>query len=193
MLAVTRELVLGHLAELSTLVNKYGDRQAYVQEVLAWCMRVEQSLGRVRSPLASLVAAERGRILATPDGLRDPEVKDESNKRKVTGAMAAVALGRVEGALRGKVAEIDAHFDSLREKLASFLGAVSVKQPIPLPPPVGHEREAWIRRVWSSLGSHAETRALYSYLNAAMAPQDRIYLLDDVLTHLIEGDAPPPD
>jgi len=187
MLAATRQLVMQRLDEVPRLVDRFSRREAQTPEVLEWFSRVEQVLTRLRSPLASMVASERGRVVATPDGLHDPEVREQASGRKALRAMTAVSLSRVERALREMVGEIDHKLDSLREKLASFLAAASGSVPIPLPPECASERQRWLHQVWATLGASPETRSLYAYLNASMSSSDRFYLLDDVLTQMLDS------
>ena len=187
MLSVTREKLLSHLCELSGIVDSFAKRDVYVQGVLAWMSRVEQTLQQVRSPMASAMAAERGRILAVADGLRDPEIAEAGSVRKAERATTALALSRVESILRSRVDMIDQQLEMMREKMTSFLAAASVDVPIPLPPT--EPRVLWLQKVWGVLGHHPGTGALFAYLNASLTRHDRMYLLDQILEDLLSGPA----
>lgn len=187
MLAYTRETLLGHLQQTSRLVDLYQQHEAsFVAEVVAWMACVEESLGQLRLPLVSLVAAERARILSVGDGYRDPALVGERlTARMASRAVASLALTRVQEELRRKVTAIDAQFDAWREKMAQLLAIASVKAPIPLPPSEPHD--AWLTTVWKGLDVNGEVQGMYRYLGAAMASGDRMYLLDEVLGKLIEA------
>ena len=189
MLALTREQLVEHLQEASALVDRYARNDwEFPTRVTAWMTEVETTLGRLRSPLVSLVAAERGKITAVDDGFRDPEIEGV-NQRKALKATATLALGRVEAALRDEIHRIDARFDEMRERLAQLLALASTSAPIPLPPT--EPRQAWLDLVWSGLAVNGETRSLYSYLGAALAPSDRTYLLDEMIRNLLGAQATP--
>ena len=187
MLAYTREKILGHLQETSRLINLYQQRDAsFTPEVVAWMVRVEESLCQLRLPLTSLVAAERARILSVADGYRDPSLATERlTYRGASRAVASLSLTRVQEELRRKVAGIDSLFDAWHEKMAQLLAIASVKAPIPLPPT--DPRDAWLATVWKGLNVNGEVQGMYRYLGSAMAPSDRIFLLDEVLTNLIDA------
>lgn len=189
MLAFTREQLVEHLQAASGLVDRYARNDwEYPSRVTEWMSDVENTLGKVRSPLVALVAAERARITAVHDGFREPDLEG-INVRKSQKATASLALGRVEAALRDEVRRIDARFDEMRERIAQLLALASTSTPIPLPPT--EPRQAWLDRVWSGLAPNGETRSLYSYLGAALTPSDRSYLLDEMLRNLLDAQATP--
>jgi hypothetical protein len=185
MLVYTREKILGHLQETPALIDRYQRRDpAFPAAVLAWLAAIEETLGQLRLPLASLVAAERGRILAVGDGYRDPALLDERlTPRMATRAVASLALSRVQQALSARLAEIDAQFAAWREKMSQFLAIATTKVPIPLPPT--EPRDAWLASVWKGLNVNGEVQGMYRYLGAAMQPADRLFLLDEVLGNLL--------
>lgn len=187
MLAYTREKIVDHLLETSRLVDCYQRRDpSFPAKVAGWLAEVEKSLTQLRLPLASLAATERGRILAVGGGFRDPAFAAEPmSQRKATVAVAALALGRVQEELRNKVTEIDASFDAWREKMAQFLAIATTKAPIPLPPT--EPRDVWLANVWKGLNVNGEVQGMYRYLGAAMQPNDRLFLLDDVLSNLLNA------
>lgn len=187
MLAYTRERIIGHLQEASRLVDLYQRREpSFPAAVVAWLAGVEESLGQLRLPLTALVASERGRIIAVGDGFRDPAlVTERTTPRKATLAVAVLALTRVQEELRRKVAEIDGQFDAWREKMAQFLAIATTKAPIPLPPT--EPRDAWLATVWKGLNVNGEVQGMYRYLGAALQPNDRLFLLDEVLGNLLNA------
>lgn len=188
MLAITREKVLEHLREVPRLADLYRDRDpAFRERVLDWLSQVEESLGRLRNPLASRAAAERTTILAVADGLREPGIDGSVSVRKATRATVSLALRRVEEALRELVESTDRKLDEGREKMTQLLAVATAAQPIPLPPT--EPRQAWLEKVWRSLETSNGTQGMYAYLNAALRPSDRLYLLDEIVTNLVQSAA----
>lgn len=186
MLAYTREKILGHLQETPGLTDLYQRHEpSFPSAVVAWLAGVEDSLSQLRLPLASLVAAERGRILAAGDGFRDPAIPERMTPRKATVAVAALSIGRVQEELRRKVAEIDGKFDAWREKMAQLLAVATAAAPIPLPPT--DPRDIWLATVWKGLNANGETQGMYRYLGAAMQPNDRLFILDELLGNLLNA------
>jgi hypothetical protein len=191
MLAITREKVLEHLREVPRLADLYRDRDpAFRERVLDWLSQVEQSLGRLRNPLASRAAAERTTILAVADGLREPGIDGSVGLRKATRATVSLALRRVERALRELVETTDRKLDEGREKMTQLLAVATTAKPIPLPPT--EPRQAWLEKVWRSLETSNGTQGMYAYLNAALRPSDRLYLLDEIVTNLVRSAAAEP-
>lgn len=184
MLAITRQLLLGHLLEIRELVDAYARRDAFVPDVLRWLQRTESTLQRLRSPLSSLVATQRAQILAVGDGLSEPTVvRVGRSARRTERAVTAIALRHIEEALRTRLMEIDHKLEDAREKMVSFLAAASKN--VAIPPPTG-DRTAWLHATWRALGAGRETGALHTYLDALLTSTDRDYLLDDVLSNLLE-------
>jgi len=187
MLAYTREKLLEHLRETTLLVDLYQRREpSFPAAVVAWLVKVEETLLQLRLPLSSLVAAERARILAVGDGYRDPVlVSERITPRKATLAVASIALGRVQDELRRKVAEIDSQFDAWREKMAQLLAIATTKSPIPLPPT--EPRDVWLAAVWKALDVNGEVQGMYRYLGTALQQSDRLFLLDELLGNLLNA------
>ncbi|BDV41898.1 hypothetical protein GURASL_08210 [Geotalea uraniireducens] len=191
MLLYTRERLLAHLQDTGSLIDLYQHRDPrFSERVVAWLGDLEQSLAQLRLPLVALVAAERGRILAAADGYRESAVGGERlSTRRVTLAVASLALDRVQNEVRRVIADIDAKFDTWREKMAQFLAIATTKAPIPLPPT--EPRDAWLATVWAGLNVNGEVQGMYRYLGAALRPTDRLHLLDEVIGNLLDSLPPP--
>ena len=185
MLFVTREKITIHLMEVGALVDLYQQKDpVFVERVISWLNRVEQSLQQFRNPLASFVAGERGKIIACKDGLREDKVEGAKlSTRKHMSATASLALSRCEEMLRAQVVDIDTKFDACREKMSQLLAVSSMQNPIPLPPT--EPRQHWLRTVWSGLGRAEEAKGMFGYLNAMMSPSDRLHLLDELLRNML--------
>lgn len=187
MLVITRELLVQRLLELPTLATAYKDQDAWLSDhVLAWLRVVEDTLLRLRHPLAGFVSVQRSKLLAARDGYREPGVYAEHvSQRKVERVATVLAMGEVEAALQRVIAETDARLDGLREKMVQLLAVSSTTNPIPLQN--GESRDVWLHDVWESVGAIRETRSMYNYLNAATTQNDIAVLLGDVLGNLLGG------
>lgn len=184
MRTILREKIIELLQELPHIVNVYSSHGSYSARALQWLESVEKTLLNLRSPLASQVAVERGRILAVKDGLLNKEIISEKvSANKAIKATTTYTLIRVEESLRTQVKKIDQQFNDLKEKMASYLAAVTAEVSIPLPPT--EPRQEWLKRVWKLLGAHKDTQALYNYLNCSLTIHDRLDLLDDLLSNLL--------
>jgi len=185
MLLMTREKITSHLLELGGLVDLYQQRDpVFVERVVKWLSRLEEGLSQLRSPLAAFVASERGKILASHDGLRDPQIMGAKlSIRKASMATASLILSRTEEVLRSAVVEIDKKFDTWREKMSQLLALASMKHPVPLPPT--EPRQQWLKKVWVQLGKSEEAIGMHVYLNAVMTQSDRLYLLDELIQNML--------
>jgi hypothetical protein len=191
MLIFIREKLVEHLQQSTNLVQLYQNRDGlFAEAVLNWLAATEETLSQLRHPLISLVAAERARILAARDGFREPSLGSARiTARKAMSAIAALAIDRVQADLRGAINTVDLRLDAMREKMAQLLAVATTKTPIPMPPT--DPRELWLSKVWSGLNVNGDTQGMYRYLCAALTSSDRLQILDEVLTNLIEGLQPP--
>ncbi|MGD8539601.1 MAG: hypothetical protein PVI66_12875 [Candidatus Aminicenantes bacterium] len=184
MRAVLREKITELLQELPHIVNTYASYGPYSASAIQWLESVEKTLLNFRSPLASQVAVERSRILAVKDGMVGKDVVSEKvSKNKAIRAVTTYTLIRVEESLRDQVEKIDQQLKELKEKMASYLAAVTAEVAIPLPPT--EPRLEWLRKIWKLLGEHKNTQALYNYLNCSLTMNDRLDLFDDLLSNLL--------
>jgi len=187
MLAATREILLAKLLTLPELIDAYHRNDVdFAARANRWLQELEQSLMQLRSPLASTVANQRARIVSAMDGYSDALVGNERiSRRKAVNITASLALGEAEKALAARIGAIDQKFDGWREKLAQFVSVASGSVPVPLPPT--DPRVLWLKEIWLSWQTVHETRAMYTYLNTAMATGDRLYLLGELLDNQLNG------
>ena len=187
MLALTREKLVTHLQKTPSLVDMYQQRNpAFVEKTVTWLAELEQILLQVRSPLASHVAAERGRILAVFDGYRDGQISTKRvTRRKASLATTMLVLGQVDTSIQKVLDDIDGKFAIWREKMAQFIAVATNSHPIPLPPT--EPRQAWLREVWRQFAVTNETQGMYNYLNTVMSRSDRLYILDELVGNLLSG------
>ncbi|MDF1800190.1 MAG: hypothetical protein P1V81_13505 [Planctomycetota bacterium] len=185
MQTLIRETLLGHLQEITTLADGYAGGD-FAGGTMAWLKAVEDSLGKLRHPQASLAAAERARVAAAGDEPSDAAEPCRRSRRKHARWVAREALGRVEERLREEVLAIDARFAELRDKLAQAVAMAHAQDPLPLPPT--QPREAWLRAAWRHCRGVANVAPLLLSLEAALKPMDRLNLLDDVLNNVLASE-----
>ena len=179
-----RERLTESLLAVPSLIDRHRQWDGgFIVGVEAWCADLEDVLGRLRNPLVSLVAAQRGAIRAAADA--DPSEGKRRSRARAERAAALEALQRVEEAIRARVQAIDEELRPLREKLIQFLAVSSARVPIPLPPPP--PRTPWLRELWPKLMVGDELRNMYAFLSAALPEADRLALLDEVLDQLLSG------
>lgn len=184
MLALTREKCLSHLLEVPNLVQLYQNRDPiFVERTIEWLSTIEKTLSQLRHPFASYVAVERGKILAVADGYQETQVaSNQQSKRKLKFATTLVVLCDVESELQNIVTEIDKQFQVWQEKMVQFLAIASSKQAIPLT--VSAAKNEWLSEVWAMLKPLDNTQSMYNYLNFAMKPPDRLYILAALMENI---------
>jgi hypothetical protein len=184
-LTVLREELLGHLSQLPSVFDLYTNNDsAFVTQALNWLSSAEATLLKFRNPNAALLATERGHILTAKDGYCDPAiVVKEKSLRKAIRATTSVCLARAESALREQVNSINQQLAPERLKMAQLLSVVSAINPIPLPPTEPYTN--WLQSVWNNLLVNGDTKPMHAYLSATLAPVDRLYLLDELLTNML--------
>lgn len=178
-----RARLIDALSAVPGLVDRHASWDgSFVPAVLQWCRDVEAVLASLRSPLVSLVAAERARIGAAGE---PAEGERRGGRSRAQRAAALAAMGPIEAALRARVEAIDAELLPVRDKLIQFLAVSSARQPIPFPPPA--PRLEWLRKVWPTLLVADDMRNMYAYLSAALPESDRLALLDETIEQLLSG------
>lgn len=186
----TRERLMQHILEVSDLSTLYRDQPSvYCAKVASWMEDIEETLGKLRHPLAGKVAAERGRIQGVSDGVRDPMVSLEMKRpRQIQRAMAAQSLATIQDLLFHYMEETDLKFRDMEQRMAQLLAVASSVDPIPARS-VGETRESWVRRVWSQLCGIQEAKAMVDFLRASLKPYDLNYLLGETLSNLMNNQA----
>jgi hypothetical protein len=191
MLVYTREVMLARLLLVPELINLYQAQDGgFVAAVLQWMNDTEGALKRLRHPLASMCSSQRARVLAALDGVMEGGDARGASGRKAARAAVALCLSHVEGALRQRVAELDSQLHAASEKMAQLLALGSAQHPLPLPPTEPHSQ--WVRQVWLQLGQVPETRNLHGYLGALLSADDRVAVLSDALSQLLDALPTPP-
>ncbi|MDT0305794.1 hypothetical protein RM780_02295 [Streptomyces sp. DSM 44917] len=185
MLSATRHMLTAHLLDLPRVLDRYAAADpAFVGEALAWLSSVEQTLLKLRRPLAGQVASARGRILGAKDGYRpNGAVSSGTTPRQAQRAVTAAALTETDNALRDIITGIDTRLDGYREKIAQLLAVASHARP--LPTPGDQPRDPWLRSLWSDLATTPDTAGMHAYLKAALAPGDALDLLGELVDNLL--------
>ncbi len=186
MLAYTREKLLDKLQLTPAILDLYQQQNpSFASEVLSWLSSVEEVMSRLRLSQASQITVEKGKVLAVMAGIPDQSFAvHRLSQRKLVQASALFSLGRAQEAVQQKIQNIDQQFEIWREKMAQYLAIATSRVPIPLPP--SEPREAWLKSVWSLLNINGETQNMYRYLNTALQPADRNYLLSQLLDNLLQ-------
>ena len=182
MLAMTRQVLIDLLLEIPALVDRYQAQDpGFVPAAVSWMERAETDLGRLRHPAAAFVAARRSLVLAASDGHRLPGV-DAPSGRKAVRASAAVLLSEIEHELQRNTEQIDDRFGEMTERMAQLVAVAMAGGVIP---DRREPREAWLRDAWASLDAGNGSQGLHQFLQAQMAPADRLFVLDDVLANAL--------
>jgi len=187
MLALTRERIVAHLQQVAQLIDVYQRRDpTFVDKTVTWLSELEEMLLQLKNPLASFVAVERGKVLALSDGYRNGDsIASGTSKRRAGYATTVVVLGEVESALLDMLKDIDIKFGSWREKMAQFLAVATAGAPISLPD--SGPTQSWLQSVWEELPVSAETGNMYNYLNTVMTLTDRLYILEELISNLLNA------
>ncbi|MDF7800248.1 hypothetical protein P4C99_12290 [Pontiellaceae bacterium B1224] len=194
MQAYTREKLLSHLQGLTELSNLYKERSVdYPIRVIQWMQDLEETLGKLRSPLSGFVAAERGKVIASVDGYCDPYIQPAGSgrsSRRNRQATAALGVANVQERLQQTIEHIDHRFEEVREKIAQLLAVVSAQSPIPMPQE-GESRSGWHERVWQQLPTNGNTQGMVEYLRTSLKHSDLLYVLGETLDNLVENAGSP--
>jgi hypothetical protein len=188
-LAIERERLLDRLLALKAVTDLYEARDPdFPAASVAWLEETSQALGKLRHPLASLAVAEKGRLLAAADGLREPDVRGEkTTHRQAQRAGAAVALARTEARLRDALERVNATLAGYEEQIANLVAYAASKQP--LPQQGDRLREVWLREIWRALAVDGDGRTAQTqlFLASRLTWLDRLYVLGNVVDKLFDA------
>lgn len=191
MLAIERERLLDRLLALKAVSDLYEARDpTFPGASVAWLEETAVALGKLRHPLAGFAAAEKGRLLAVADGLRDPDLhREKTTPRQAQRAGAAVALSRAEARIREALERVDATLAGYEEQLANLVAYAASKQL--LPAQGDGTREAWLRGIWGALAVDGDGRTHQTrvFLASRLTWVDRLYLLGNVMDKLLDAPA----
>lgn len=97
--------------------------------------------------------------------------------RKALRAAGAMALVRVEEALRAELVGLEARLDDLREKMTQLLAVHATHTAITLSKT--SPRAAWLNTLWSSMGKLPEATGMHRYLEVSLSHADRMCLVTE--------------
>ncbi|MCA9690038.1 MAG: hypothetical protein KC636_10550 [Myxococcales bacterium] len=192
-LCVRVEQLRDHLTAVGPLLDRHerGDLD-FPTKASAWLREAEATLTSLRLPEdAAALASLRAEITKAGEVARaggDAAVSPRALARRARVTAAADALAQASARLRERVLEASARLEHFEEKLIEAMTAAVLVDLIPLPPTRPWER--WLARAWQGLVTHAATRPTAAYMGAALRSPDRLYLLDRVLTRLLEVELP---
>ncbi len=189
MLSVVREQLNEHLLRLPAVIDLYAANDAsFIARAHDWIRDTEQRLQALRSPRASLLAAERGKLVAANEAR--PDGAGRATTRKHARNVASEVLSVCEASVREAIADADRRLDDARTRMAQLIAVASSKQPIPLPPT--EPRTAWLSKIWTSMAQVPEAAGMVAFIGTTMRRVDVLYLLDDLLSNLLENTPPAP-
>ncbi|MEM9465570.1 MAG: hypothetical protein AAGA90_09355 [Actinomycetota bacterium] len=184
---MTRESLLPHLTATAALTSSNQNSTiAFARRVEDWLNDVEGTLARLRLPLISLVAAQRGALQATDDGYLPARAPDGTSKRKAQRLAATHALAIVEEAIRDEVAAADARMLEHAQLLTRLVARAATAAP-PIPPAAGQDPVEWERAVWAWLDQveDHEVQLMRTLAATSMAASDRSYLFQQLHQNVV--------
>jgi hypothetical protein len=192
LLAVRIEKLREHLAGLAQLVDAYerGDID-FPDRCLRWLDAAEQVMAQLRLPEGAEMASLRSSITRAPDDVPDRAEGTRASRQaraRARNAAAASALSRAEAVMRGVILDAREQLQEYERKLVEAVTAAVLMGVLPLPPE--SPRESWLRRVWQALTQYEPTRPTTVYLASALQGVDRLWLLDEILSRLLDPELP---
>ena len=188
LLAMRVESLSERLRELGAVVDRYerGDPE-FTDVAIAWLRATEQLLLSLRTREGAELSTLRASI--TKAGERcaldgSEHVSRRSVVRRARAVAAAEALERAGAIIQQTSADDEARLRHFESKLIEALTAGVLVGLVPYPPEEPHER--WLALIWQRLASHQATRPTAVYLAAALRAPDRLYVLDRVISRLVE-------
>lgn len=186
-----QQKIVAHLATLAPLIDAYahGDYN-FVPKVLAWLQETETLMSMLQLPEGAEMSSLRGQIIKAADAAKDEEGRQTRRAiRQAQNVAAADALTRTESLLQARAREAEDHLDHFEEKLVQAITAAGlVNGTIPMPPL--SSREKWLRQIWANLNMHEALRPSTMYLASSLSTIDRLFLLDRIMTRLLQTDLP---
>jgi hypothetical protein len=191
-LSLRIEQLRGHLAGLAPLIDAYerGDLD-FSERALRWLNEAEQIMARLRLPEGAEMSSLRSSITKAPDDLGDRADGMRASRHarmRAKNSATADALSRAESVMRGIVMESRSRLEEYEGKLVEAVTAAVLVGALPLPP--FNPREAWLRHVWQALTEYEPTRPTTVYLASALNGVDRLWLLDEIFSRLLDTELP---
>ena len=184
------ENIGSYLETLGGVIDLYADGDfSFPDAAGEWLSGAEEVMSKLRLPDGARLAALRGKILAAGDNTKDPDgYFSRSLSRKAREVAAAESLEIAEEVMRGSLQSSREQLEHFRSKLAEAITAAALSNVIPLPETT--PRQVWLNQVWAAFAAFQATRPSAIYIAASLTITDRIYLLDQVMNHLLNNQMP---
>ena len=175
------ELLRERLLEL-TAIQREHDQTGLYTDIDPFLEKIKDEFGRLRSPIAAIVANVQSEIRTCIEGKESENMKANTSSRKKRKAGIAAALMMLNESMQHEIAQLDAMFAEMEEKLAQTIAAASSIQPFPAR--TGN-RETWYAEIWQQMEAGPNTKAMTLYLKTALVKSDRNHLLAELLDRLM--------
>lgn len=184
-LCVQIEKLNSFLSTLAPLMDRYQRGElSFVDDALKWLEEAEKTMSSLRIPEGAEMSALRGRIIRSSDtSTNSGDHTTRSAIRRARNAAAAEALERAEAILRNRLLAAEERLKLFEDKLCEGITALMLQTPLPektLP------HRQFLDRVWDLLRQQKSTRPLALYIAASLTPFDRSFILDRVLSRVID-------
>ncbi|MCA9720424.1 MAG: hypothetical protein KC468_37525 [Myxococcales bacterium] len=181
------ETIAEQLRGLAPIVDRYeaGDPE-FPRATAAWLRDAERLMASHKLPEGAELPALRASIAAAADQVRADEGR--AYRRRAANVAAASALERAEQLLREQHQRAARRLEHFEEKLIEAVTAAVIIDLVQRPP--AKRWEEWLHKVWAELTAHTATRPTTVYIATSLSSPDRLYILDRVLSRLVELELP---
>ncbi|MCI0693340.1 hypothetical protein L0337_15210 [candidate division KSB1 bacterium] len=188
MQCILREKLLTQAMKLADVSNVYRtESYRFVDAYFRWLEEAEKDLSGLRSPISTLLQAEKSSLTSVVDGYLPNQIQAGKSIRKSQKAVAAQSLEKISKEIYSKIETIDHTLEQLNEKLCHAVAVLASKEP------ELYEKlqvsQQGIDTIWKMLGRTPETIPMYNYFCAKLAPTDRNYLLMDIIQKIVSNKA----
>ena len=184
MQSILREKLMAQMEKLARVSDVYRTQShLFVEAYFSWLQEAEKDLSTLRSPISILLQAEKSSLVSVIDGSLPDHIQGGRSTRRSQRAAAAQSLERISKEVYSKIEDIDRNLSQANEQLCNAVAVLVTKEPDitnGLQPD-----QAGLNAIWKGLSRTPETRPMYHYLSAKLAPSDRDYLLIDIIQKLI--------
>lgn len=189
MQSILREKLIRQSEKLSDISNIYiYQNSSFVAKYIEWLEQSEKELSQIRSPLSTILQAEKGIIKSVEDGFVPEYIQSEKSIRKIQRAVAAQSLNKVSHEIYSKVESIDKLFLEISEKLSHAIALLATKVPELFKNMSLDENS--VNTLWKLLSATPETIPMYNYFCSKLASIDIKYLIMDIIQNIINNRNP---
>lgn len=180
MQCILREKLMAQAIKLAEVSNVYrSESHRFVDAYFSWLEDAEKDLSSLRSPISILLQAEKSSLTSVLDGYLPDHIQAGKSIRKSQRVIAAQSLEKISKEIYSKIETIDRTLEQLNEQLCHAVAVVASKEPDVYK---GLQvNQQGVDAIWTMLGRTPETKPMYNYFCAKLAPADRNYLLIDII------------